>query len=123
MLPTLGDNTDFTKIIAHKVIIHKSMMKARENSSEVLAIGEPVHIQNTITRLWDETGDIDGIRQHGKSYYLQCDVGGVPGLRNGRHIRGAKIANPLKVPLSLGEMSALRSAWLLSTSRTKVECN
>ena len=46
MLPALGDNTDFTKTMAHKVIIHEKMMadlKARENAFEVLAIGDPVY--------------------------------------------------------------------------------
>ena len=78
MLPTLWDDTDLNKIMANKVIIHERMMadmKSRENASEVLAIGDPVRIQNTITKLWDETGVIDGVRLHGKSYFVQRDVG------------------------------------------------
>ena len=91
-------------------------MKSRENASEVLAIGDPVRIQNTITKLWDETGVIDGVRLHGKSYFVQCDVGGAPGLRNRRHIKRREKSEPTEGALASEEISALRSASLLSTS-------
>ena len=71
--------------MAHKVVIYEKMMadlKAREHASEVLAIGDPVRIQNTITSLWDETG--------------------VPCLRNRRHIKRRENCEPTEGAFAIG---------------------
>ena len=67
-----------------------------------MAVGDLVRIQKTITKLWDETGVIDGVRQHGKSYFVRRDVGGASGLRNRRHKKRREKSEPTEGAFAIG---------------------
>ena len=90
MLPTLVDNTDYQKSMAYRAIYLEKMaadIKARANASEKLDVGDAVRIENHISGLWNKTGVIEAVRDHGKSYLVANDEGGRLILRNRRHIK------------------------------------
>ena len=79
MLPTLVDNTDYQKSMAYRAIYLEKIavdIKARANASE-----------NQISGVWNKTGVIEAVRDHGRSYRVANDTGGRLMLRNMRHIK------------------------------------
>ena len=62
-------------------------IKARASVSDKLAVGDPVRIENHISGLWDKTGTVAAVREHGKLHIITNDDGRNPMLRNRRHVK------------------------------------
>jgi hypothetical protein len=74
-------------------------------------IGNCVHIQNAISKRWDDTGSISKIRDSGRSYYVDRDIGRDTVLRNNIFLKC--IAPPFSLHKSAAVDTQISSGPLL----------
>jgi hypothetical protein len=73
-------------------------------------IGDFLRIQNAISKRWDNTGSISKIRDSGRSYYVDQDIGRDTVLRNNIFLK------IIASPFSLHESAAVEENYISSSS-------
>ena len=73
-LPSVHSSSALSKR-GHNIQQHTTAINKRAFSYNRLPIGSKVHVQNAITKLWDQQATVVAIRNNGESYVVQLDNG------------------------------------------------